>query len=60
LIDEEKVIEVEKAGLDTVKIRSVLTCKSHPGICGACYGRDLARGTKVSLRRSRSANRVPS
>ena len=49
LIDEERVIEIEKAGLDTVKIRSVLTCKSHPGICGACYGRDLARGTKVNI-----------
>ncbi|MDH5558062.1 MAG: DNA-directed RNA polymerase subunit beta', partial [Alphaproteobacteria bacterium] len=49
LIDEEKVIEVERAGLDSVKIRSALTCETHPGICGKCYGRDLARGTKVNI-----------
>ncbi|MCK5273520.1 MAG: DNA-directed RNA polymerase subunit beta', partial [Alphaproteobacteria bacterium] len=49
LIDEEKVIEVERAGLDSVKIRSALTCETHPGICGNCYGRDLARGTTVNI-----------
>ena len=49
LIDEEKVIEIERAGLDSVKIRSALTCETHPGICGNCYGRDLARGTTVNI-----------
>ena len=49
LIDEEKVIEIERAGLDSVKIRSALTCETHPGICGKCYGRDLARGTTVNI-----------
>jgi DNA-directed RNA polymerase subunit beta' len=48
-ISEEKVIEIERAGLDSVKIRSALTCETHPGICGNCYGRDLARGTKVNI-----------
>ena len=36
-------------GLDQVKIRSVLTCQARRGICVECYGRDLARGRKVSI-----------
>ncbi len=48
LIDEELADKIEKAGIDSVQIRSVLTCKSTPGICGMCYGRDLARGTLVN------------
>ena len=32
-----------------VKIRSVLTCDTQPGVCGNCYGRDLARGTPVNM-----------
>jgi DNA-directed RNA polymerase subunit beta' len=48
LIDEELATRIEKAGIDSVQIRSVLTCKSTPGICGMCYGRDLARGTLVN------------
>ena len=35
---------VEGAGVQSVKIRSVLTCETKVGVCGACYGRDLARG----------------
>src|SRR5581483_6543123 len=34
---------------DQVKIRSVLTCQSPTGVCGKCYGRDLARGTPVNI-----------
>ena len=49
LVDEEKVIEIERAGLDAVKIRSALTCEAPTGICGVCYGRDLARGTTVNI-----------
>jgi DNA-directed RNA polymerase subunit beta' len=49
LIDEEKVIDIERAGLDAVKIRSALTCDAPRGICGVCYGRDLARGTTVNI-----------
>jgi DNA-directed RNA polymerase subunit beta' len=48
LIDEELADKIEKAGIDAVLIRSVLTCKSTPGICAMCYGRDLARGTIVN------------
>jgi DNA-directed RNA polymerase subunit beta' len=40
---------VVNAGLDRVKIRSVLTCQTRRGICVECYGRDLARGRKVSV-----------
>jgi DNA-directed RNA polymerase subunit beta' len=32
-----------------VKIRSVLTCETKNGVCGTCYGRDLARGTPVNM-----------
>ncbi len=49
LVDEEKVNEIERAGLDSVKIRSALTCEAKRGICGKCYGRDLARGTTVNV-----------
>src|SRR6195952_3554499 len=40
---------VEGAGVQSVKIRSVLTCDTKVGVCGACYGRDLARGTPVNI-----------
>ena len=49
LIDEEKLDKIESSGLDLIKIRSVLTCKTKNGICANCYGRDLSTGTLVSL-----------
>jgi DNA-directed RNA polymerase subunit beta' len=48
-IDEAKVTAIEEAGLERVKIRSVLTCQSRQGVCSRCYGRDLARGHMVNL-----------
>jgi len=48
-IDENKVKLIENAGIDRVRIRSVLTCQARRGICVECYGRDLARGRKVSV-----------
>ncbi|MCP3104326.1 DNA-directed RNA polymerase subunit beta' [Myxococcus sp. K15C18031901] len=48
-IDEDRVRRIENSGLDKVKIRSVLTCQAKRGICVECYGRDLARGRKVSV-----------
>ncbi|MBI5497625.1 MAG: DNA-directed RNA polymerase subunit beta', partial [Deltaproteobacteria bacterium] len=48
-IDENLVKKVEDAGIQHVKIRSVLTCQSKRGICVECYGRDLARGHRISL-----------
>ena len=49
LIDEDLVKMIEDAGVDRVKIRSVLTCASKRGICSHCYGRDLARGRIVNM-----------
>ncbi len=49
LLNEEMVRRIDKAGVDTVRVRSVLTCESRTGVCGKCYGRDLARGTPVNL-----------
>ncbi len=49
LIDENDVEIVEAAGVEQVKIRSVLTCETKDGVCAACYGRDLARGTPVNV-----------
>jgi DNA-directed RNA polymerase subunit beta' len=49
LIDEDAVDQIERAGVDLVPIRSVLTCESRIGVCGKCYGRDLARGTVVNI-----------
>jgi DNA-directed RNA polymerase subunit beta' len=40
---------VDAAGVQSVKVRSSLTCEAETGICGACYGRDLARGTPVNI-----------
>ena len=48
LIEETEAERAEKAGVEAVKIRSVLTCEAKVGICGHCYGRDLARGTPVN------------
>ncbi|MGZ5566754.1 MAG: DNA-directed RNA polymerase subunit beta', partial [Limisphaerales bacterium] len=44
MIDELKAKAVEAAGVEKVKIRSVLTCESKHGICVRCYGRNLATG----------------
>ena len=46
-VDEERAKSVVEAGVDRVKIRSVLTCQSRRGVCARCYGRDLARGRIV-------------
>jgi len=48
-IDEEKIVEIESAGVEKVRIRSVLTCNMEHGVCILCYGRDLARGRMVTL-----------
>jgi len=48
-IDEEAVQRINECGINSVKIRSVLTCKSKRGCCVLCYGRDLARGRLVNV-----------
>ncbi|HTA29080.1 MAG TPA: hypothetical protein VK731_01270, partial [Candidatus Cybelea sp.] len=47
LIDEVKGRLVESSGVEKVRIRSVLTCESKQGICGCCYGRNLATGGMI-------------
>src|SRR5213596_3504561 len=42
LIDEDMARSIEESGLETVKIRSVLTCEAKRGLCQMCYGRNLA------------------
>jgi len=49
LLDEPHVERLVTSGVQEVKIRSVLTCDTQPGVCGNCYGRDLARGTSVNM-----------
>ena len=48
-INEWVVKKIEELGIESVKIRSVLTCESRCGVCIKCYGRDLARGLTVNL-----------
>jgi len=47
--DENQIEAIEAAGVQSVKVRSVLTCEAKIGVCAACYGRDLARGTAVNI-----------
>ena len=49
LLTEPEVEQVVQAGIQEVRIRSVLTCETTSGVCGKCYGRDLARGTPVNM-----------
>lgn len=48
LIDEALLEVIEDSHVETVHIRSVLTCEAEKGICSKCYGRDLAHGTLVN------------
>ena len=48
LLEESNLDAITQAGIQEVKIRSVLTCELENGVCGKCYGRDLARGTPVN------------
>ena len=49
VIDHEKVERIEKAGIKTVNIRSVLTCRTEYGVCAKCYGINLATGDPVNI-----------
>ncbi len=49
MIVEEDMPAINAAGIQEVKIRSVLTCEAKNGVCALCYGRDLARGTPVNM-----------
>jgi len=49
MIEEADVSLIEEAGIQSIEIRSPLTCEARYGVCAKCYGRDLARGTPVNL-----------
>jgi DNA-directed RNA polymerase subunit beta' len=49
LLDEAAVTRIEATGIQGMKIRSPLVCEAKIGVCGKCYGRDLARGTPVNI-----------
>ena len=46
-ITEDEALEIEKSPIESVEIRSVLTCESQEGVCTKCYGRNLATGRMV-------------
>ncbi|WP_053332533.1 DNA-directed RNA polymerase subunit beta' [Candidatus Jidaibacter acanthamoebae] len=49
MITEAVVERIDEAGVDRIKVRSVLTCESKGGVCAKCYGRDLATGDMVNI-----------
>ncbi|MFZ5638732.1 MAG: DNA-directed RNA polymerase subunit beta' [Pseudomonadota bacterium] len=49
LLDEAWVQKLEDAGVQSIKVRSTITCASSFGVCSHCYGRDLARGHIVNI-----------
>ena len=49
LLDEWWVDRLEQLGIDEVRVRSPITCETRFGVCGTCYGRDLARGEPVNI-----------
>ncbi len=48
-IDDELAAKIVEAGIDRVKIRSVLTCNSKIGVCAKCYGIDLTKGEPIEI-----------
>ncbi|HVW50481.1 MAG TPA: DNA-directed RNA polymerase subunit beta', partial [Trinickia sp.] len=49
LLNESLVEKLDKAGVQSVKVRSPITCEASHGVCKLCYGRDLARGHLVNM-----------
>ncbi|OIO75291.1 MAG: DNA-directed RNA polymerase subunit beta' [Zetaproteobacteria bacterium CG1_02_53_45] len=49
MVNEELAKKIEDAVVESVRIRSVLTCEAEDGVCANCYGRDLAHGTPVGI-----------
>ncbi|MEN5002863.1 DNA-directed RNA polymerase subunit beta' [Stenotrophomonas indicatrix] len=49
LLDEAWVAKLEEASVQTIKVRSTISCESAFGVCARCYGRDLARGHLVNI-----------
>ena len=49
LLDEKWVAKLEEAGVQSINVRSAISCEASFGVCGHCYGRDLARGHLVNI-----------
>ena len=49
IVSEEHLPLIDQTGFEEIKVRSVLSCEAEFGVCGKCYGRDLARGTQVNV-----------
>jgi len=49
MVNEELAEKIDEAGIEVVRIRSVLTCEAEEGVCANCYGRDLGHGTPVGI-----------
>ena len=49
MITSKRAALVAKKGFETVKIRNVLSCRSHIGVCAKCYGANMATGTPVQV-----------
>jgi DNA-directed RNA polymerase subunit beta' len=49
LLDESWVDHFETLGIDSVEVRSPITCETRYGVCVACYGRDLGRGRRANI-----------
>jgi len=48
LLDETSVEEIDRLGIDEVRVRTPLSCETRYGLCAKCYGRDLGRGVLVN------------
>src|SRR5699024_6405150 len=49
LLNEQLVERIDEAGVQSIKVRSPITCQAEHGVCAMCYGRDLARGHRVNM-----------
>jgi len=49
MVNEELADKIDEAEVESVRIRSVLTCEAEDGVCANCYGRDLGHGTPVGI-----------
>jgi DNA-directed RNA polymerase subunit beta' len=49
LLEEDEIEMIEAAGVDEVKVRTVLNCETRFGLCAKCYGRDLGRGGLINM-----------
>lgn len=57
-LDESRVLEIDKAGVDEVVVRSPVLCQTRHGLCAKCYGRDLGRGDERDERGNKKQDGV--